>query len=128
MVLSRKQAWVTAIVWAAFIEVLTSLPASAFPEIKTTWRIDWLVHFGMYGLFGLLLARVGVVSGWSRSRFVLLALLISVFGALDELHQLFIPSRDAEVMDWVMDTMGSSTGVAVLVWAAGTALKNFLVP
>jgi len=125
---SLKRAWVAAIVWAAFIELLTSLPASAFPDIKATWRIDWLVHFCLYGMFGLLLSRVGVASGWSRSRFVQLALAISAFGALDELHQLFIPSRSAEVMDWVMDTVGSSTGVSVLAWAARTALKAYLVP
>ena len=33
--------------------------------------------------------------------------------ALDELHQLFIPGRSAEVSDWLSDTLGASLGLYV---------------
>jgi VanZ family protein len=38
---------------------------------------------------------------------------LSLLAALDELHQLFIPGRDAEVSDWLADTVGATAGLAV---------------
>jgi VanZ family protein len=120
---------VTVFVWLAVVEVLTSLPGSALPTISVLppWS-DKVVHFGMYGVLGALLARVGVLESWSRRRMVLTVVLISLFGVLDELHQLFIPGRDAEVGDWLADTLGSASGFAVLRWIAGTSWGAWLFP
>ncbi|MFI5280514.1 MAG: VanZ family protein [Gemmatimonadales bacterium] len=119
----------TVFVWLAFVEVLTSLPGSDLPTFPAlpSWT-DKVVHFCMYGMLGLLLARVGVLERWSRQRMVLTVVMVSVFGVLDELHQLFIPGRDAEVGDWVMDTLGSASGFTGLLWVAGTRWGAWLFP
>lgn len=121
-----KRAWLAAAAWVAVIETLTSLPGSALPNVTFPIRLDWPAHFLMYAVLGVLAARAGLAARWQTRTFVLLALAVSVFGALDELHQLFIPGRDCELMDWVMDTGGSATGVATLVWAAGTTWGAWL--
>jgi VanZ family protein len=108
---AKRRAWVMVVVWVGFVEVLTSLPGSALPTVAVPFRIDWVAHFCLYGVLGLLLARAARVSGWAWQRLALVALAISAFGVLDELHQLWIPGRDAEVMDWLMDTTGSVTGI-----------------
>jgi len=36
------------------------------------------------------------------------------YGALDELHQSFVPGRDPDIHDWVVD------GIAVALWYAAT--------
>jgi VanZ family protein len=120
---------VTVFVWLAFVELLTSLPGSALPSFSMlpSWT-DKVVHFCMYGVLGLLLARVGVLQTWSRRRLVLTVVMISLFGVLDELHQLFIPGRSAEVGDWAMDTLGSAIGFTVVTWAAGTSWGAWLFP
>jgi VanZ family protein len=105
------------VVWVLFVEVLTSLPGSALPNIELPFRYDWVAHFCMYGVLGVLLARAARVSGWPWRWLVLVALGISVFGVLDELHQLFIPGRSAEVSDWLMDTAGSATGIVTFALA-----------
>jgi VanZ family protein len=46
-------------------------------------------------------------------RLVWAAVLLSTWAALDELHQLFIPGRSAEVSDWLSDTLGASLGLYV---------------
>ena len=124
-----RRAWVTVFVWLAFVEVLTSLPGNALPSLPSfPVRLDWVAHFGMYAVLGALLARVGLLENWSRRRLVLTVVMISLFGVLDELHQLFIPGRDAEVGDWMMDTLGSATGFAVLRWVARTSWGAWLFP
>lgn len=124
-----RRAWVTVFVWLAFVEVLTSLPGSALPLLpKMAIRIDWVAHFCLYAVLGALLARVGVLESWSRRRLVAAVVMVSLFGVLDELHQLFIPGRSAEVGDWAMDTLGSASGFAVLRWVAGTSLGAWLFP
>jgi len=124
-----RRAWVTVFVWLAFVEVLTSLPGSSLPELpKFPIPLDKVAHFGMYAVLGVLLSRVGVLESWTRRRVILAVVMISLFGVLDELHQLFVPGRDAEVGDWVMDTLGSATGFTVLRWVAGTRWGAWLFP
>ena len=38
----------------------------------------------------------------------------SVYGALDEIHQMFIPGRFAEVLDWLADAAGAILGVLII--------------
>lgn len=104
--ISRR--WGPAVVWAAFILLLTSVPN---PNVLDVRGGDKLVHFCLYAIFSLLALR----GAWSRPArrltwlWVLVA--ISVFGALDELHQLFIPGRSAEVADWLADSAGDAAGI-----------------
>ena len=43
--------------------------------------------------------------------------LISVFGMLDEFHQLFTPGRSGgDVGDWIADTFGAFCGVLLMGW------------
>jgi VanZ family protein len=34
----------------------------------------------------------------------------SIYGISDELHQYFVPGRSVEFLDWVADTLGSTSG------------------
>jgi len=104
--------WAAVIVWLAIQLTLTSLPGAAIP-VSIPHPIDWIGHFGMYAVLGGLIARVGAFKGWPAKRLVILALILSVGGALDEIHQYFIPGRDMEFGDWVFDTLGGMTGLAV---------------
>jgi VanZ family protein len=73
--------------------------------------MDKVVHLSIYGVFGWLTAR----AWWNGSRSFAAALvviaLISCFGALDEWHEQFIPLRSMDILDWVADTLGATSGV-----------------
>lgn len=104
--------WAAVVVWIAIQLTLTSLPGASIP-VSINHPLDWLGHCAMYGVLGALVARVAMLRGWPRRRVFLAAALIVLGAALDELHQLFIPGRDAEVSDWLADTVGATAGLAV---------------
>lgn len=75
------------------------------------WVNDKLLHSGAYtGLAFLLAATLTTLR--VRHGALLLPLIISaVYGCLDELSQIPVPGRHAEVADWVADVAGAGVGV-----------------
>ena len=75
---------------------------------------DKIIHLVEFGVLGLLVVRAAYLGG-SRSRraywwCIGLAIL---YGALDELHQYYIPGRTVELADVAADGLG----VFLLAWA-----------
>jgi len=77
---------------------------------------DKVVHCAEYAVLGFLLAHAAL-STWPRHSIVraaALALLITVaWGVLDEVHQAFVPGRDADVFDLVADVLGGLIGTSL---------------
>ena len=97
--------------WLLFQLTLTTLPGDALPPLEVSFRIDWVAHLCMYFGLGFLIARAARRSNWSAARLASVWVAIAVLGVVDEFHQKFIPGREAELMDWVMDATGSWTGL-----------------
>ncbi len=108
----QGRGWAAVAVWVAIQLTLTSLHGSSIP-VSLPHPLDWFGHAGLYAGLALLIARVGAFHGWKWQRLILAGALISLGGALDELHQLFIPGRAAEVGDWMSDTIGAAVGLTV---------------
>jgi VanZ family protein len=49
--------------------------------------------------------------------FLLIVLVSSLYGVIDEIHQLYVPYRDCNVWDWMADTLGAflGAGAALLI-------------
>ena len=48
---------------------------------------------------------------------VVTAFALCVFGAVDEIHQLYTPNRSgADVFDWSADTLGALTGALLTIF------------
>ena len=58
---------------------------------------------------------------WSKAGLVLA--LVALYAASDEIHQAFVPSRQASVWDVLLDTTGAAVGLLCL-WAAGRLRKR----
>jgi VanZ family protein len=96
-------------VWIAFLLTLTSIPdpdfGSGFPGV------DKLAHFGFYGVAGFLCALWRRESGrGAKGAFVFAAVLVVLLGAVDEIHQQWIPGRSMELLDWAADVAGGVAG------------------
>jgi VanZ family protein len=95
--------------------VLSSLPQST--EIKSN-GVDKYYHLGAYGLLSFIVYftltfqdRISLFKRYSAS-FTLL--LTSIFGLLNELHQLFIPSRTFNKFDLLANILGSLLMIIVI--------------
>jgi VanZ family protein len=128
--------WWPALAWAVFISVMST---DSFSSEHTKWVFEpvirWLApglsgaqvdlihhyirkcaHFTEYFVFGALLYRSvrGTRTGW-RWIWGAAALLIAAgYSALDEIHQIFVPSREPRVTDSLIDTAGALFAVLVL--------------
>jgi VanZ family protein len=93
------------------ILVITSLPGSEL-ALADSWSFpgsDKLLHAAMYAVLGALSARAAAVPPRALAP-ILLA--IALFAALDEWHQVLVPGRSADALDWLADILGAITGAA----------------
>jgi VanZ family protein len=105
---------VPAILYAGLIFFLSTRPnLPHLPGIGS----DKLAHFSEYAVFGILVVRAFYAYRVPPKRAVTVGILIcAVYGATDEVHQLFTPGRSSEVWDFVADALGSTAGG--LLWYA----------
>ena len=99
--------WGPALLWAAAIFVASSRSSVPLPMPN---NLDKVAHAGAYTILGAALAW-----GAARTRMMpLLAVSIGMFyGVTDEVHQLFVPGRHFDLMDWLADSVGVTLGVAL---------------
>ncbi|MCS6771025.1 MAG: VanZ family protein [Kiritimatiellae bacterium] len=109
--------WLPAALWAGLLFWFSSRP----PDPRApNWLFqhDKLTHavaFGILGALAYLAVRVGhrarpapaALWGW---------LFAAAYGATDEIHQSFVPSRNPDVVDWLADAAGAALTV-VGFWA-----------
>jgi VanZ family protein len=100
----RVLPWLPAVAWAGVIFYLSSRPTlPAEPRIP---HFDKVAHFGAYALLGALLA---FATDRSRVPLAVAIVLGVMYGASDEVHQMFVPGRSPDVLDWAADAAGVLT-------------------
>ena len=100
----------------ALIFAISSMQQPPLSTPKFEWLpIDKLYHFIEYGILSVLLtiAFVNVPPRWLPPDWIwCVAAFISIlYGASDELHQMYVPDRSATFSDWVSDAIGAIAGV-----------------
>jgi VanZ family protein len=120
-VFQRLSLWAPPVSYMVLIFWLSAAPAP-LPDLTTrVW--DKLLHLAEYGALALFFCRalLGEEFGW-RSAVLGATVLTSLYGATDELHQLFNPARSADIQEWVADTLGGAVGA--LVYGAGRIART----
>lgn len=107
----RIGVWVPALAWAAVIFAVSSRSTVPLPDVS---HADKIAHFAAYCVFGLLLA-LGQ-RGSRRLSLPAVALIGVLYGASDEFHQMFVPGRSTELLDWIADSGGVLAGVPLGAW------------
>jgi len=115
----RKVLW--PFVLAAVIGVASSQGEVATPVHFN--GMDKVVHFFVYGALATLVLRVPWVTRHPWRVFLAIAA-ASLFGASDEWHQSFTPGRQADVFDWLADTLGAC--LAVSLYVGSSHYRNLL--
>ncbi|MDG5789367.1 VanZ family protein [Evansella sp. AB-P1] len=102
-------------------EVIITTVETVAPNVELNIRdfhsiVRKNAHFFIYLGLGILVLNAIRSSGIKGKRSVGLALIICVLYAIsDEVHQLFVPGRSGEVMDVVIDGLGSSVGIGIFL-------------
>jgi VanZ family protein len=100
----------------AFIFVLSSIAHP--PELPN--GSDKRLHAVLYAGRDMPLARAlagGLTRTVTRGMAVTTTVLSGLYGVSDEIHQIFVPPRQVEVLDAVADTIGGALGaIALYAW------------
>ena len=106
-----------AILWALVIFTASSIPGTKFP--KFILKIDdKVIHISIFLVLGLLVFRALEPRirkdsfDWLRA--VLSTSVVAAYGALDEIHQMFVPGRSADFRDAAADAIGAILSALIL--------------
>lgn len=107
--------WGPVLAYMAAIFSVSAMPTPPLPEQVS----DKTAHLAAYWLLGLLAVRAvgrGLPCRVTPRVAAVAILITSGYGALDELHQWFVPGRTADLADWYADSAGAAIAV-VACWA-----------
>lgn len=111
------------------IFVLTSIPGNSLPRLIMGIS-DKAKHFGAYLVLSFLLnfalhfqTKFKILNKYFS---VYTLAIISFYGILDEIHQIFIPGRYFEWYDFLADFLGGLIGVFISQWVINQNEKNRL--
>lgn len=106
----RLRIWWPVFAWCVVILVLTTLtwPVSGRPYSPA----DKVAHFALYAVLGWLIGSALRRAGRMRLRTLLAAAVaVALFGMIDEVHQIWVPTRVPAVGDWLADVVGGAVGL-----------------
>jgi VanZ family protein len=117
--------WALVLAWMGLIFFLSS--RSKLPEASDALAGLQAIagHFTVYAVLAALVAFALAESGLSLQRRLTFAFIFAVcYGVTDEFHQSFVPGRDADALDLLVDAIGAVTALAVYVWLERRRLRQ----
>jgi len=103
------------IIYWLTIFVATSIPGESLPETGVSDKIEHLAAYFILSQFCSLLFLYQDKYLWIKKYHLVSALIVVfVYGAIDEIHQLFIPGRSCDLLDLTADTIGAIAGLLLL--------------
>ena len=114
-----------ALLWAIIIFVSSSMPGTS-PLLAPFFKHDKIVHTFVFFLCAVLMFRAlkhQVHFPFVARHALFLSVLFTIlYGAGDEFHQLFVPRRSADIMDFLADSTGAALS-SILVFTASMVRK-----
>ena len=106
------------ITWFFVVLFLMCIPGSSLPKVDNWLNeiyFDKWIHTGVFGLLCILFClpfnRSTVPLRKRFQYFIMIALMISIYGLLTEIIQKYwIPGRNYDLLDWAADTFGALMG------------------
>ena len=109
--------WFPIIIYCLIIFIQSSYPSpETVPDLP---YLDKLLHFSAYAVLGALFLRAFKTTQFKNNinLVIILSILASSFyGISDEVHQYFVPCRNADIMDVLADILGSICGTFLFIY------------
>jgi VanZ family protein len=123
--LEKRKVWMVyapLILYWIILFTATTLPGKDLPDLGISDKIE---HFGAFFILAVLLNLALIYQRKSYFLFknasIATIVITLSYGAIDEIHQLFISGRSADIRDWLADSTGVIVGILFL-----NLLKNIL--
>ncbi len=104
---------------------LTTLPGNELPKTGVNDKIE---HFSAYfilgGLLSLTLLFQNKYNKLKKHFAIFTGLIVALYAGLDEIHQLFVPGRDCDILDWTADMVGTSLGILLIIFLVKISQYN----
>ena len=100
--------WLLTLGYMGLIFYLSSRHNIPLPKLPINF--DKVIHMCAYIPLAYLFYLSLKTSGINKYVFVLAVICASIYGIMDELHQFFVPGRDADVFDFAADALGAFLG------------------
>jgi len=100
--------WLYPVIWMALIFLGSSITLKEGIS-PVTWA-DKAVHFVEYGILGILFFYAFYKKSKQSSFFIIILIsvfLSTVYGLSDEIHQIYVPTREFDLADLAADFCGS---------------------
>ena len=101
----------------AIVIFLLSAQSKLPIPISVSFRgLDKLLHACAFGCLAFTLSYWVSVDTWRAKPlkcFVLVCCIAAFYGISDEIHQIFVPGRDASIYDWFADCIGAGLAAAL---------------
>ena len=115
-----RVAWgLAAILIAAIIFAQSSRASPSVGSATANDVLSYFAHLGLYG--GLAFASARATGARSFRAVLIVAAFVTLYGATDEFHQSFVPSREASLLDFAVDAIGAAAGTIVSAGLVGLA-------
>ncbi|MCX7835971.1 MAG: VanZ family protein [bacterium] len=118
----HKSWLIIAIVWALLLTTASQIPGSSFPNYSFL-SYDKLLHLSAYIPLGYFVGQSLILP--YAARVIVTVLFVAVFGAVDEVHQSFVPGRYSSIYDFYADIIGGTIGVLLVrLWMSNSGAKR----
>ncbi len=101
--------WVLGVSYMALLFFLSSQGSHSLPQLAH--GTDKLVHLLAYIPLAAFFYHAFHKSGIRKYKFIMVFLIVCLYGLSDEIHQYFVPGRDASFGDVVADSLGALIGL-----------------
>ena len=101
---------------AVVIFLLSAQSKLPIPKTVSFRGLDKLLHACAFGSLAFTLSYWFAADKWLTKPFryfVVVCLITACYGISDEIHQIFVPGRDASLYDWFADCTGAVLAVFV---------------
>ncbi len=118
------------ILYLIIIFIFSSIPGDHLPDLTFTVS-DKILHgfayFIAFFLFYFSLSHTREGSLFNRYTILFSLLFTTLYGMLDEIHQLFVPNRDADVFDFLADFFGALIGLIFIILLTKIKTKKVIL-
>ncbi len=95
--------------------IFTSIPSSRVPNVGINDKTEHSTAFFILGCLLNLMLYYQDGSPFLKKHFNIATIFFGfLYGALDELHQMFVPGRSCDIYDWLSDASGILIAVYVV--------------